>query len=119
MADVGSAIWSLVCTLPLHSFISSYIAQIIAVHTFNILFLEIAVHRNIMYMTLVAGWALIGCLVMGGPAAMDQVQNGPFFAISGYWCWISPEYPVQRIVLDYLVVCYPTTALFENDVPDH
>jgi hypothetical protein len=53
---------------------------------------------------LIGGWGIIGSLVIAGPAASNTVRNGPFFAISGLWCWVSPEYPDQRILLDYLEV---------------
>jgi len=85
-SDVGAAIWTL----------------IIAIHTFNVLFLEIIVPRVVMYVTLVGGWAVVGTLVIGGPATQNTNLNGPFFGISGYWCWISPEYPIHRITLDYM-----------------
>jgi hypothetical protein len=88
------------------------IAQIIAIHTFNVLFLEIVVPRYVMFATLAGGWAITGTLVIGGPAALDTVKNGPFFAISGFWCWISPEYPSQRITLDYMEVCCRYVLLY-------
>jgi hypothetical protein len=74
------------------------------VHTFNVLFLGVTVPRYVMWTTLVGGWTFIAAIVLTGPAVFDTVARGPFFAISGMWCWISPQFPAQRIVLDYLQV---------------
>ena len=86
-----------------------------AVHTFNILFLQLEMHRFVLYATLVGGWTAMAALVVGGPAVLNTVQRGPFCAsllcsvlspylsrvriggISGYWCWISEGYGVPRI----------------------
>jgi hypothetical protein len=74
------------------------------VHTFNVLFLGITVPRYVMYITVMAGWASICTIIFIIPAAIDTVDKGPFFAISGMWCWISPQYSLERIVLDYMEV---------------
>ncbi|KAJ8521163.1 hypothetical protein ONZ45_g2080 [Pleurotus djamor] len=86
LSDVGSATWTLV----------------IAINTFCLLFLEIKLRQFVLWSTLVAGWFGIGAIVMAGPASLNTVQRGPFHAISGYWCWISPEYPTERITLGYM-----------------
>jgi len=88
MSDVGTAIWTLV----------------IAFHTFALLVLEVKLGRVVLWTTLVGGWALIGTLVIAGPAGQDTIKRGPFFAISGYWCWISPTFPGARITLDYMIM---------------
>ncbi|KAF4563429.1 hypothetical protein EYR40_006842 [Pleurotus pulmonarius] len=86
MSDVGSAVWTLV----------------IATNTFCLLFLEIKLRHFVLWSTLIAGWFGIGAIVIAGPASLNTVKRGPFHAISGYWCWISPEYPAERITLDYM-----------------
>ncbi|KAI0093426.1 hypothetical protein BDY19DRAFT_425166 [Irpex rosettiformis] len=86
IADLGTAIWSLV----------------IALHTFWVLFLRIQTRKLVMIASLVAVWAGIATLVISGPAALPTKRDGPFFAISGYWCWISDQYTVSRITLDYM-----------------
>jgi len=39
---------------------------------------------------------------MLGPAALQKTNHGPYFGISGLWCWISDPYPTERIVMEYL-----------------
>ncbi|KAF7315258.1 Git3 domain-containing protein [Mycena indigotica] len=86
LADVATAWWTLV----------------IAIHTFCLLFLELKTSRFTLYATLISGWFGIAAIVIAGPAALDTVHHGPFYGISGYWCWISPGWPGARIGLDYL-----------------
>ncbi|KAJ3749257.1 hypothetical protein DFH05DRAFT_1389707 [Lentinula detonsa] len=88
MADVGTALWTIV----------------IAVHTFYLLVLERRPNRFTLFATLIAGWSGIFAIVISGPALLDTVDRGPFFGISGYWCWISDGYEVPRITLDYLIM---------------
>ncbi|KAF7362109.1 Git3 domain-containing protein [Mycena venus] len=85
-ADVATAFWTLV----------------IAIHTFCLLFLELKSSRFTLLTTLIAGWSGIGAIVIAGPAALNTSHHGPFYGISGYWCWISPEYTTSRITLDYM-----------------
>ncbi|KAI0686847.1 hypothetical protein BC835DRAFT_1223520, partial [Cytidiella melzeri] len=85
LADVGLAMW-----------------YTIALHTFWLLFLRLQVPKLTMVMSLIAIWAAIATLVISGPASLDIQKDGPFYAISGYWCWISDQYPISRITLDYM-----------------
>jgi len=85
IADVGTALWSLV----------------IAVHTFNLLFRRHEASNIVFYCTIVGVWALLGTVVLIGPAALMNPTHGPFYGISGYWCWITPKYPVARYALEY------------------
>ncbi|KAN0135446.1 hypothetical protein V8E53_006725 [Lactarius tabidus] len=87
MADVGIALWSLV----------------IAIRTFLILFLRVTPKRYAMWITLVANWSLFGAIVTAGPAIATN-ERGPFYGISGDWCWISSNYGSLRITLDYMVM---------------
>ncbi|KAF7298131.1 Git3 domain-containing protein [Mycena chlorophos] len=86
LADVSTAVWTLV----------------IAIHTFCLLFLEIKSSRFTLYTTLVAGWFGIGAIIIAGPAALNTQKHGPFYGISGYWCWIAPRWSGARVGLDYL-----------------
>lgn len=86
ISDVGTALWALT----------------IALHTFWVLFLRLEVRRAVMISALVALWAAIGTLVISGPATLNIKEKGPFYAISGYWCWISDQYPISHITLDYM-----------------
>ncbi|KAJ7078845.1 hypothetical protein B0H15DRAFT_788534 [Mycena belliarum] len=86
IADVSTALWTLV----------------IGIHTFALLFLELKPSRVVLLATLIAGWSAIATIVIAGPAALDTVRRGPFYGISGYWCWISPQYKHSRVTLDYM-----------------
>lgn len=86
-ADVGIALWSLV----------------IATRTFLVLFLRVPHKRYTMWITLIANWSLLGAIVIAGPATASD-KLGPFYGISGIWCWISPNYSTKRIALDYMVM---------------
>ncbi|KAH9010008.1 hypothetical protein EDB85DRAFT_2240731 [Lactarius pseudohatsudake] len=86
-ADVGIALWSLV----------------IATRTFLVLFLRVPDKRYTMWITLIANWSLLGAIVIAGPATTSD-KLGPFYGISGIWCWISPNYSTKRIALDYMVM---------------
>ncbi|KAJ7718011.1 hypothetical protein DFH07DRAFT_973410 [Mycena maculata] len=85
-ADVATAFWTLV----------------IAIHTFCLLFLEVKPGRFVLYATLIAGWSGIAAIVIAGPAALNTARHGPFYGISGYWCWISDPYTTAHITLDYM-----------------
>ncbi|TDL22657.1 hypothetical protein BD410DRAFT_788484 [Rickenella mellea] len=87
-ADVGTALWTLV----------------IAIHTFNVLFLRIHPGKYTLACALIFGWSFIAIMVMLGPLSINNAANGPFFGISGYWCWISGGYPLERIVMDYMMI---------------
>jgi len=86
IADVSTAVWTMV----------------IATHTFCLLFLELKSSRFTLIATLISGWSGIAAVVIAGPAAMDTVHHGPFYGISGYWCWIGPHWNGSRVGLDYL-----------------
>ncbi|KAI0367027.1 hypothetical protein BV20DRAFT_1001359 [Pilatotrama ljubarskyi] len=88
LSDVGSAYWSL----------------IIAMNTFWILFLRWRLRPYVLIGALVIGWAGIGAIVSAGPTAVQTAGKGPFYGISGYWCWIQGEYPSERITLDYMIM---------------
>ncbi|EGO25578.1 hypothetical protein SERLADRAFT_465926 [Serpula lacrymans var. lacrymans S7.9] len=87
-ADVGTAMWSL----------------IIAIHTFCILFLRMQMRPYSLWLTLLGGWSVVAGIVISGPLAYDNSDRGPFYGISGYWCWISANYATERITLDYMIM---------------
>lgn len=84
--NVGTALWSFV----------------IAVHTFDVLFLRWHIADYVCYGTLVGVWAFLGFIVILGPSVIESRERGPFYGISGYWCWITAAYPVERYALEYL-----------------
>ncbi|KAI0256435.1 hypothetical protein BJV78DRAFT_1278922 [Lactifluus subvellereus] len=88
MADVGIAIWS----------------SVIATRTFLVLFLRFPVKRHVMWVVLIGNWSFLFAIVIAGPATAMIQNDGPYYGIAGYWCWISADYTVQRVALDYMVM---------------
>ncbi|KAJ7500658.1 hypothetical protein B0H11DRAFT_1800569 [Mycena galericulata] len=96
ISDVGLAFWTF----------------IIALHTFCLVFLGITPRPYVVWMTLIGGWSGIGILAMTGPALLDIAHRGPFYSISGYWCWINPDYVDERTTLDYMFMFMAGTFSF-------
>lgn len=85
--------------------------------TFWILFLRWKPGKLGLIITFLVGWGFIIGIVVSGPTGIQRADAGPFCesyfyvalrptltktaagidAISGYWCWISDQYPSQRI----------------------
>jgi len=86
IGNVGASIWSL----------------IIALHLFNILFLRIRATRTVFIGTLISAWSFILFVLLVGRFAIQKPEKGPYFGISGSWCWITPNYGVERVVMEYL-----------------
>lgn len=89
-ANVGIALWSFV----------------IAAHVFNLLFLRWRTTRISMYATLVGGWCGVALVVATGPTIIATPEKGPYFGVSGYWCWITSEYPNEQTFLEYFFVSF-------------
>ncbi|KAF5345271.1 hypothetical protein D9758_008498 [Tetrapyrgos nigripes] len=79
VADLSMAIWTFA----------------IAMHTFCLLVLGLKIQRVTMIATVVSGWSGTFALVIIGPAVLGT--KGPYFGISGRWCWITEQYPAERI----------------------
>jgi len=86
IGNVGTSLWSL----------------IIAFHAFDVLFLRRTQRKLTLWATVIGTWAFIICIDMFGPVVLQKQSQGPFFGISGYWCWITAEYPHARIFLEYI-----------------
>ncbi|KAJ7054401.1 hypothetical protein C8F01DRAFT_489397 [Mycena amicta] len=84
--NVSAAIWSFT----------------IAVHIFNLLFLRYETSRIASWGILGFGWSFTAIMVLLGPAAIQTEAKGPFFGISGEWCWITKEYRAEQVLLQYL-----------------
>ena len=55
------------------------------------------------YITLIISWGVILFdLCIGNFVIADPVRRGAYYGISGYWCWITPAYPVERYTTEYL-----------------
>ncbi|KAK7038876.1 hypothetical protein VNI00_010508 [Paramarasmius palmivorus] len=83
--NVATALWSFMISL----------------HLFNILFMRSSVTRVGLWLTLLGGWLCVAVIVFIGPAAVENPEKGPYFGISGRWCWITNEYPEEQIFLEY------------------
>ncbi|KAJ7110857.1 hypothetical protein C8R44DRAFT_985589 [Mycena epipterygia] len=96
ISDVGLSFWTFV----------------IALHTFCLVFLGITPRPYVVWMTLIGGWSGMGILAMTGPTFLDTAHRGPFYGISGYWCWITPDYVAERATLDYMFMFMAGTFSF-------
>lgn len=85
-SNVGAALWSIV----------------IAIHTFRLLFFNAHTSNRLCFATLLVVWSGIITIVVVGPTVIESKEKGPYFGISGYWCWITRGYPVERLTLEYL-----------------
>lgn len=74
---------------------------ILALHLFNLLFLRSAPTRLAFWLTFVGGWSIPLVLVIVGPTLIHTPERGPYFGISGPWCWINNKYPEEQIFLQY------------------
>ncbi|KAA1473670.1 hypothetical protein DENSPDRAFT_741383, partial [Dentipellis sp. KUC8613] len=83
--NVGAALWSFM----------------LAVHAFNLIFLRVDVSTLAKWITIVVGWLAVVLVVIIGPLAIENKARGPYFGISGYWCWITDEYPAEQTFLEY------------------
>lgn len=85
--NVGTAVWSFA----------------LALHAFRLLFLRTRVARRIKWLALTVGWLFITFIVSIGPLALQRKDRGPYFGPSGYWCWITHEYPIEQTLLEYVI----------------
>lgn len=76
----------------------------IAVHVFNLLFLRWRTTRVSMAATLVGGWSAVAMIVLVGPSVIQKSEKGPYFGVSGFWCWITSDYPDEQLYLEYFFV---------------
>lgn len=88
--NVGTALWSFM----------------IALHLFNLLFLRWKSTRIGLIITLIGGWACVVVVVSVGPGFIQSAARGPYFGVSGVWCWITDEYPREQFFLEYFFVSH-------------
>lgn len=78
---------------------------VIAAHTFSLLFFRRQWSDRTSYIVLIVSWAFnflelaLECFVFAKPKT-----KGPYFGVSGYWCWITPAYPMERYATSYLIM---------------
>ncbi|KAJ6599981.1 hypothetical protein DFH09DRAFT_1129166 [Mycena vulgaris] len=78
-------------------------AFILALHLFNLLFLRLKSTRIGFWCTIAGGWATVFVIVLVGPVAIQTPEKGPYFGVSGAWCWITSNYPQEQIFLEYFL----------------
>ncbi|KAF8156626.1 hypothetical protein B0H34DRAFT_468877 [Crassisporium funariophilum] len=79
----------------------SFWSLVIAIHLFNLLFLRILSHKAVPVTVICIVWLTILLIVVLGPAVAQTKARGPYFGISGAWCWITSNYPLHQIYLEY------------------
>jgi len=84
--NVAMAVWSFV----------------MAAHVFILLFLRRGTRHVTCVVVLVAGWSFVG-LIIGIGFAVQRQAKGSYFGPSGYWCWITDEYPEEQIFCEYFI----------------
>ena len=87
-ANVGTALWTL----------------ILAFHVFNLLFLRWKTTRSSLIATLFGGWSFIFMIVSLGPSVIETPERGPYFGVSGAWCWITSAYGPEQTYMEYFFV---------------
>ncbi|KAG7097936.1 hypothetical protein E1B28_005247 [Marasmius oreades] len=85
---------------------------LVSVHLFNILFLRTAVTKVGLWCTIIGGWLLVTVVVLIGPVAIQKREKGPYFGISGTWCWITSGYPSERVFLEYFLEFFSACLSF-------
>ncbi|KAH8824278.1 hypothetical protein DL96DRAFT_1712563 [Flagelloscypha sp. PMI_526] len=59
--------------------------------------------QRYFYLGLTFLWALVVLVVLVGPFAIQQPEDGPYFGITGTWCWITAGYSKSRFYLEYFL----------------
>ena len=88
--NVGTAMWSFM----------------IAIHLLNLLFLRRKTTVIGLIITLFGGWSVLATIIFIGPGLIQTQAQGPYFGVSGFWCWITHEYPREQFFLEYFFVSY-------------
>jgi hypothetical protein len=76
----------------------------IALHLFNLLFLRWKSTLVALVVTLVSGWTVVAVIIFVGPGVIQTTEKGPYFGVSGSWCWITDNYPHEQVFLEYFFV---------------
>ena len=117
IGDLGAAIWS--TAIAFHTFwlviSSQIIPHILSFHAIivlpdpcltsnasRLLFLVKQPHRFTVLLVLVGGWSILIFLPILGPTIIQQPSRGPFYGLSGAWCWIGNKYGAERVIYLYV-----------------
>ncbi|KAJ7154573.1 hypothetical protein C8R46DRAFT_1117772 [Mycena filopes] len=76
---------------------------VLALHLFMLLFLRVQSSKIGFWVTIVGGWGLVAFVILVGPILIQAPARGPYFGISGAWCWITSNYSREQILLEYLL----------------
>ncbi|KAJ6572008.1 hypothetical protein B0H19DRAFT_1132179 [Mycena capillaripes] len=74
----------------------------ISLHLFNLLFRRYETGKLMSWTVVALGWSFVFTTVFLGPVAIEKKERGPFFGISGAWCWITHQYHLEQILMQYL-----------------
>ena len=79
--------------------------------TFSLLFLGHHWSNLTSNIVLIVSWALLLLELSIENFVLADPEKGPYYGIttSGYWCWISPKYLIERYTTDYLFMTASAT----------
>ncbi|KAF8576318.1 hypothetical protein K439DRAFT_1540566, partial [Ramaria rubella] len=83
--------------------------MVIAFHTFCVVFLRFNAPTWVFYTTLGGVWVVVGVNLVLGPGVVQTVAGGPFWGVSGYWCWITDEYRLAQFMMEYFFMFLTAT----------
>ncbi|KAH8835659.1 hypothetical protein DL96DRAFT_1575105 [Flagelloscypha sp. PMI_526] len=92
---------------------------VIAVHTARVLIFKISFPSIVPKLVVLAIWVFTALMLSVG-FGLHHAQDIQFYGNTGYWCWITEDYPSERITLEYLwlwvaaivnIVCYAAIFL--------
>lgn len=67
-----------------------------ALHAFTVLFKRGQSSALGLALKLCGGWAAVVIIVVIGPTAVQSKAHGPFYGVTGVWCWCAPHFPDPR-----------------------
>ncbi|PPQ84573.1 hypothetical protein CVT26_004040 [Gymnopilus dilepis] len=50
---------------------------------------------------MISAWAFVLFIILLGRFGLQDAVKGPFYGISGSWCWITSNYGPERVLLEY------------------
>ncbi|KZV71956.1 hypothetical protein PENSPDRAFT_751336 [Peniophora sp. CONT] len=105
ISDVGVAVWSFV--IAAHSFLLLWRAgghSKKSREPISLLGYSISYGRFLKWSIIALTWLSIFIIVTLGPEITAKHTDGDFYGVSGQWCWITNNYPVERILLAYAIM---------------
>jgi hypothetical protein len=82
----------------------------IAIHTLLVLAFKISPHRGTAYTVVGLIWVFIALNV-----GISLGTHRGYYGNTGYWCWITPHFSVQRIILEYFwlyLACFVNIVVY-------